>query len=319
MKGVGLFAGAGGFEVAAEQAGIEVIYAANHWPLAVAVHAANHPSAEHSCQDVTMLDFNTLDPFDFLFAGVACQGHSRGGRQGRKSSKKVEADHAKLRATAWCVVKCLEICRPRFFIVENVPEFLDWTLLDPWLACLRKLGYAVTTQVLCASRWGVGQRRSRMFVVGVHEGPHVAVQDPDVEETGVAQIFDPAAKDWKRISDMRKTTSKSGYKTAREKAEYANERLGGELGWGQHTNYGAWGLPLSTPCPTLTTCPAHMWWVRDGYYRLWTRGELAAAQSFPASYDFLDANKKDEARLIGNAVPPKLAEGVIREVLRQAA
>lgn len=35
MRAVDLFAGWGGFTCAAEQAGVSVVWAANHWPLAV--------------------------------------------------------------------------------------------------------------------------------------------------------------------------------------------------------------------------------------------------------------------------------------------
>ena len=43
MRAVDLFAGAGGFSEGARMAGLEVVWAANHWPVAVEWHAANHP------------------------------------------------------------------------------------------------------------------------------------------------------------------------------------------------------------------------------------------------------------------------------------
>lgn len=338
LRQVGFFAGVGGLEIAGKAAGCEVVAAANHWPLAVQVHAANHPDVVHYCEDLTThfdpeseeikkFDHYKLPQFDLLTAGVACQGHSRGGRHGRKVSKKVAAEHAKLRATAWAVTECLEVCRPRFFIVENVVEFLDWTLLEPWLESLRKLGYNVTTQVLHAKRWGVPQDRVRVFFIGHHEGAPIAVSDEDAPELlglksrevpGVEQCFDPTIGGWKPISKVRHTPSDKGYKTAREKVEYANERLGGALGWGQHTNYGRWGCSMKDPAPTLTTKPAMLWWVRDGMYRLWQRPELLAAMTMARDYDLLGSKKEPEAKLIGNAVPIKLGQGVIEAVKRAA-
>jgi site-specific DNA-cytosine methylase len=52
MKAIDLFAGLGGFSEGAQMAGVDVVWAANHWPSAVAIHAANHPAAEHACQDL---------------------------------------------------------------------------------------------------------------------------------------------------------------------------------------------------------------------------------------------------------------------------
>lgn len=49
MKAIDLFAGGGGFTEGAQQAGCEVVWAANHWPAAVATHALNHPHTEHAC------------------------------------------------------------------------------------------------------------------------------------------------------------------------------------------------------------------------------------------------------------------------------
>lgn len=318
MKGVDLFAGCGGFTSGAEALGVEVSDAANHWDLAVRVHAANHPRTRHHQQDLRQFDFATLDPFDVLLASPACQGHSRAGRVGRKAAG-VSKTHDNLRSTAWAVVDCLEVCRPKFAVIENVPEFTDWVLLPQWIECMRMLGYVVTTQILTASRWGVPQRRRRLFIVAHHEGAAIELSDPDVEEPGLLDVFDESIGGWQPIAAMRKTTSKKGHLTAREKVEIAHERLGGALGWGQHTNFNAWGRPMSEPVLTLTTAPSFFWWTRAGQYRLWSRSELAAAMTFPNAYDFLDANKKDSARLIGNAVPVKLAEGVIQEVLRYAA
>ena len=50
MKVIDLFAGAGGFSTGAVLAGCKVVWAANHWQLAVNTHQANHPEAFHLCQ-----------------------------------------------------------------------------------------------------------------------------------------------------------------------------------------------------------------------------------------------------------------------------
>jgi hypothetical protein len=44
---IDLFAGLGGWSTGARNAGIDVIWAANHWPVAVEWHSANHPDAIH--------------------------------------------------------------------------------------------------------------------------------------------------------------------------------------------------------------------------------------------------------------------------------
>lgn len=41
-----------GFSTGATMAGVQVVWAANHWPAAVQVHANNHPATQHACQDL---------------------------------------------------------------------------------------------------------------------------------------------------------------------------------------------------------------------------------------------------------------------------
>ncbi|MDO5535879.1 MAG: DNA cytosine methyltransferase, partial [Propionibacteriaceae bacterium] len=59
-----LFAGAGGSSTGLAQAGYRVEVAANHWPRAVATHAANHPDTEHRVADLSETDWTTFPTTD---------------------------------------------------------------------------------------------------------------------------------------------------------------------------------------------------------------------------------------------------------------
>jgi hypothetical protein len=117
MKAIDLFAGWGGFTLGAEQAGVRVVWAANHWPLAVEAHARNHPHTEHACQDLRQADWTRLPAYDLLLASPACQGHSQA------SQPKRRAYHDAMRATAWAVVDCADVTEPRAIVVENIAKF----------------------------------------------------------------------------------------------------------------------------------------------------------------------------------------------------
>lgn len=67
-----LFAGAGGFSTGARMAGLTPVYAANHWPAAVEIHARNHPGAQHACQDLHQADWSTVPAHDVLLASPCC-------------------------------------------------------------------------------------------------------------------------------------------------------------------------------------------------------------------------------------------------------
>ena len=136
MIAADLFAGAGGFSEGARAAGCTVVWAANHWPLAVEWHAANHPDTAHACQDLQQADFRQMPAHDLLLASPACQGHS-------PARGKEQAHHDAQRSTAWAVVSAAECHRPGVVLVENVPAFTRWALYPAWEQAMRALGYQV--------------------------------------------------------------------------------------------------------------------------------------------------------------------------------
>jgi DNA (cytosine-5)-methyltransferase 1 len=72
LRAIDLFAGWGGFSTGAQQAGVQVVWAANHSRLAVDVHSANHPGVPHECQDLRQADWSRLPRYDLLLASPAC-------------------------------------------------------------------------------------------------------------------------------------------------------------------------------------------------------------------------------------------------------
>lgn len=293
-----LFAGWGGFTLGAEQAGAKVVYAANHWPLAVEAHAQNHPHTTHVCQDLRQADWTTLPPFDLLVAGPACQGHSSASRPKRRRY------HNALRATAWAVVDCVEATRPKGLVVENVREFLDWKLFPRWRQCLEDLGYSITAQLLWATSFGVPQRRRRLFIVG-SQGDPVAVQAPRRAEPAFGPCIDWAANvPWTPVT---KSSAKVQARIAKGRASH------GERFLTQHvTNHP--GVSLTESIRTITT--GDQWAVVDGSrYRPLTIRENARAMGFPDDYSWPShAKRKDCIRGLGNAVPPPMARGVVAQV-----
>jgi DNA (cytosine-5)-methyltransferase 1 len=85
---------------------------------------------------------------------------------------------------------------------------------------------------------------------------------------------------------------------------------------GHYDVYGrmAWGKPA----PTITT---RFIYTSTGRYthpeqdRAMSLREGATLQSFPLDYKFYSTNKGSIATMIGNAVPPKLAEAVGQTIL----
>lgn len=72
MNAIDLFSGLGGFSTGAAMAGVKVVWAANHWRLAVDYHAANHPLAHHECQDLHQADWSAIPRHDIGLGSPSC-------------------------------------------------------------------------------------------------------------------------------------------------------------------------------------------------------------------------------------------------------
>lgn len=174
-----LFCGGGGFTTGAEQAGVNVLLAVNHWRTAIYTHQNNHPNTRHICARIDDIDprhDRSIPELDLLMASPECTHHSiaRGG---------MPIDDQK-RATPWHVVIWAEAKRPADIFVENVREFRDWGPLDQryrpiksrrgeifsrWIEALQSIGYRVDHQILNAADFGAATKRLRLFIHAVRD------------------------------------------------------------------------------------------------------------------------------------------------------
>lgn len=297
MKAIDLFAGLGGFSEGAAMAGVTVAWAANHWPAAVATHRENHPEANHACQDLQQADWSAVPRHDLLLASPACQGHSRARGADRPH-------HDACRSTAWAVVACAEYHRPAFIVVENVPEFLKWTLFPAWENALQRLGYAVASYILDAADHGVPQHRRRVFVVCSRRV--LTLRFPSRQHVAAETIIDSGGA-WSAVEDKCANTRarvQAGRRTHGSRfliAYYGNEKG---------------GRSMHRPIGTITTRDRYA--LVDGErMRMLTVAEYRRGMGFREDYR-LPGSATLAKHMLGNAVCPPVARDVI-EAIQAAA
>lgn len=302
MKAIDLFAGWGGFTLGAEMAGERVVYAANHWPLAVEAHRLNHPRTRHECQDLRQADWSKLPAYDLLLASPACQGHSTASQPKRRQY------HDALRATAWAVVDCADVTSPKALVVENVPSFRDWRLYAVWRQALETLGYELSEHVVTATDHGVPQRRSRLFVVGTRRPGFRYAQPQQLMEPAFGPCIEWDAPGWRPVS--------STTKAAQARIAAGRNRCGDTF-LTQHVT-GHRGVPLDQAVRTVTT--KDQWAVvRGREYRPLTAREYARAMGFPDGYGWPEGcSKTDLVKGLGNAVCPPVARDLVVQVAAHA-
>lgn len=301
-----LFAGAGGFTEGAEQAGCRVVWAGNHWRVAVDVHSWNHPNTFHACQDLHQTNWWTVPAHDLLLASWCCQGNTPA--RGKKSNN---PEHDESRATAWAVISALEVHRPQFFIGENVPGFLKWSLYPAWRMAVEALGYCLDIKLVDAADHGVPQHRNRLFFVGVRGKRPLMLQLPKRDHVPASSFVDFHAGEWQLIDKPGRATSTFA-RIANGRSKFGDRFLAPYYGSGS----GLTGRSLDRPVGTITT--RDRWAIIDGdRMRMFSAQECRAAMGFPKHYK-LPSDHKLAVHVLGNAVAPRVACDVIN-ALREAA
>ena len=181
-----LFCGAGGSSTGAKNAIAELggemdLVAINHWNTAIATHQANHPTARHLVEDVSIVDPEEVVEggyLDILMASPECKYHSRA-----RGGKPI---HDQGRMNPWAVHNWLTKLDVRCVLVENVPEFVDWGPLLPdgqpdksqkskhfeaWFLTFGALGYQAEWRMLNAADYGDATTRTRFFLLARKDGP----------------------------------------------------------------------------------------------------------------------------------------------------
>lgn len=205
---VDLFAGGGGASIGIEAAmGRHVDIAINHDPVAIAVHAANHPRTVHyttDIWDVSPKKATCGKPVLLLHASPDCKHFSRA-KGGKPKSQKI-------RSLAWVVHRWAKDVGPQVITMENVPEFLEWGPLDSascavperkgetfkrWKRDLERLGYVVEHRVMKACDYGAPTSRKRLFIVARRDGKPITWPKPS-HGPGLPLPFHTAAEciDW---------------------------------------------------------------------------------------------------------------------------
>jgi len=208
LKCVDLFAGAGGFSLAAIQAGIEVKMAVELNKHACETYRINILNNQNSSialynedihglnpKELASIHFSDNEECDFLFGGPPCQGFSAH----RINGAGIDDPRNKLIHKYFDFVEALQ---PRMFLMENVPGML-WPrhkdYLDAFYQAAAEAGYHVhAPAILDARDYGVPQRRKRVFILGLKKDFGQQLQWPPASTHGNenARLIDNHLQPW---------------------------------------------------------------------------------------------------------------------------
>jgi DNA (cytosine-5)-methyltransferase 1 len=308
MNAIEVCCGAGGMSLGLKKAGFKVGLAVDFWPEALKIYKQNIKSpsllarpGKHAVEGdlanlLAVVPEALTKSYDLICGSPPCQDFSSAG-------KRKEGSRADITLAYAIFVAAL---RPRWMLMENVPEARKSKAYQRARKILKQAGYGLTEQVVDASFYGVAQARRRFIVIG-----RLDEADGFLDSALVVARSDKPTSVRDLLGDdigVHPGNSKSPPETR----VYYMRPFSGQPGV----------RSIDLPCPTIITTshePASSRYIRHA--KDLARGqdvpplsvdELALIQGFPKTWDWSGLTKKNKAQMIANAVPVKLAEALGR-------
>ncbi len=229
--------------------------------------------------------------------------------------------------------RLVEGVKPEVVTMENVPRIISTSIFRRFVDCLKELGYFVDFKSCHCPTYGIPQRRRRLVLVASRLG-EISVPKGTVESSSYPTVeqairkltpighgeVDPADRLHKSptlasINLERIRASKPGG-TWEEWDESLRAPCHRRSSGSTFQNVYA-RMVWDEPAPTITTLSYNYGAGRFGHPeqdRAISLREAAILQSFPPNYEFVAPEGPVQfaplGRLIGNAVPPRLAQAV---------
>lgn len=329
-KLVSLFSGCGGLDLGFEQAGFHRIWANDFDKDAQAVFRLN--LGEIDGRDIRDVPADEIPECDIVLAGFPCQPFSNAGnRKGVHDSRGMLYKEC---------LRIIEAKRPKVFLFENVKGLLSSKyvdgrfLVDVIAGDLGEMGYQVTYELLNASDYGVPQNRQRLIMVGVLKNLGVTFTFPEKEArenltlrnvlTIPAEV--PNQVDWplspQALNMIAHIPQGGSWKDIPyEKLAPRFQKIRDNMQRYHSPNfYRRFSLDEINGTITASAQPENCGIIHPIHKRRYTIREIARIQTFPDTFIFIDDSLKNITamyKVIGNAVPPKLANSIAMAIKEQ--
>jgi DNA (cytosine-5)-methyltransferase 1 len=160
MDFIDLFAGLGGFHLALSRLGHRCVFASEIDETLRTLYKDNFGIFPEG--DIREIPVENFPPHDILCAGFPCQPFSKAGEQ-------EGFDHPEWGDLFTYVLKVLRHSKPKYFILENVPNLEKHDNGETFKEIIRELeslGYCVDHKKLSPHWFGIPQIRERIFIIG---------------------------------------------------------------------------------------------------------------------------------------------------------
>lgn len=332
MKIASLFSGCGGLDLGFSRAGFDVVYA-NEFDKAIwETFEKNHhiPVDGRSIVDVKS---DEIPQVDGIIGGPPCQSWSLAG-----AMRGINDVRGKL---FYEYVRILKDKQPAFFLAENVPGIVSSAHIAEFqkiLDSFSSLGYTVSYRLVNAKDYGVPQERKRVIVVGYHKrlGKKFEFPAPTHSKEPGSNVLGKKTARWvslkEAIGDLHEAKPAKQKNQSNGSLEIPNhEYMNGEFStmylsrnrlkkWGEQSftiQAGGRHAPLHPSSATMVKVSEDEWKFsgESPKYRRLSVRECGRIQTFPDDFIWHYKNIADGYKMIGNAVPVKLAEAIAKKIM----
>tara|TARA_Y100000389_G_scaffold104892_1_gene101779 strand:- start:494 stop:1813 length:1320 start_codon:yes stop_codon:yes gene_type:complete len=292
-----LFCCGGGFSTGAKRAGCTVVYACDAWPDALETYKRNHPQTHTECLELPApIPFPTDGRPFHVHGSPPCQRFTvMGKRYNTESGVETATNLLK-----WFLDTAVT-CGATSWSMEQVSSAETRAIVE---AVRKRHPTRVASATIDFYELGVPQHRKRLICGSPALVAHLlracsaerrrSIRDAIAKPRGTMVRNSDSWTRARLRHDRRPGQSKYAYTKAT-----ADDKL----------------HPLSGPAPTILTNGDVRWWWRDrdgeSKISVMSARELALLQTFPRNYKLPDSTKLAH-KLVGNAVPPLVAELLLR-------
>lgn len=163
MRFIDLFAGLGGFHLGLARLGHECVFASELDDRLRNLYGHNFGLCPAG--DIRTVPDSEIPEHDIVCAGFPCQPFSKAGDRIGLGDPRGDLFYQ--------IMRIIQYHRPRFVLLENVPNLERHNKGQTWQTLARELqreGYDILSKKLSPNRFGIPQIRERIFVVGDREG-----------------------------------------------------------------------------------------------------------------------------------------------------
>ena len=318
MNIISLFSGAGGMDLGFKNVGFKISWANEYDKNIWATHEKNFPDTFLCKKSITKIDEKEIPNCIGIIGGPPCQAFSEAG-----AKRGVNDPRGQL---FWDYIRILKEKKPLFFVAENVSGLLSKrhaTDLESFIEAFKDAGYEIDYNLYKASDYGVPQDRERVIFIGYRKDLNKKFSGIEKQENKI--VLKDALKG---LSEPNAT--KNGKTNPNKKISNHEYMIGGFSSMFMSRNrVRVWDetsftiLAMARQTPLHPQAPKMQKVGKDKYeflkekenlYRRLSVRECARIQTFPDDFEFIYNKIEDGYKMVGNAVPVKLAEKIALQI-----